>query len=250
MRSTFPFSVAARAAPLVLTTMLAWLPGAQAQEQASPDQEMQSVRVAGVRDPAILPYKKAHDLISAVDRASKGYVQLRIRITSSATKAPIDHLTIALEGEQTHETLAISPDGFVTVPLNQTAYAEGAEFITNQKKKTLRVEFFLLPTLAPNAIAYADIAAAIGAARRALSDVVPWYLRLLMPSIHNVGICYANKQQNVVIRHSGGDTTRAAIEQNSNALNHAVFCANFSAKENFAADSVIVPAPGWEALFN
>lgn len=237
------------AKPIVLATLvLACLTCAHAQSAAD-EAEMQTVQVKGVKDPAILPYKTAYELISKVRSASADHVQLLIRVISAKSHAPLQNLEIAIEGAKTHEKLTISADGYVSVPLNPDAYADGAEFVTNQKKSSLAVRFFLLPKLPADTLRYADIVDAIKAAQLARAEILPWYLRLVLPNIQSIGLCYPNNAQTVGIG-SHGDSARAASAEDSGILENKVFCANFSAQEaGLAQETVLVPAAGWEAIF-
>ncbi len=216
--------------------------------EAVPD-ELQSVEVKAVRDPAIMPYKMAYELMTKVRAASKDKVQIQIRITSAKTHAPIPNLSIYLDGKNTRQQLDISATGFVNVPLDQAAYADGAEFVTNQKKGSMEVHVLLLPKLPQDVFKYADISESIEAAQMAIKELVPWYFRLFMPSVNSIGICYAGQNQTVLVKGS----EEQQLPANSDAtdpLKNKVHCARFAAKDVAKEKgNLIMPATGWQAIY-
>ncbi|WP_332877966.1 hypothetical protein [Massilia sp. S19_KUP03_FR1] len=234
---------------LYATLSMVLLPPAWGQ---TPETEVpvQSVQITGVRDPAIMPYQTAYEILNKVSSVSNGRVQLLIKVTSATTHAPIPDLDISLRGETTFEKLTISPSGFITVPLSQDIYNDRAEFLTNKKKGSLSVAFYLVPKLSGENLSYGEIVDGIQAARHALAQIIPWYLRLLSPSITGVGICYPDNHQTVLVSKSKEAVRPATTEETNIATNAKVFCANFSSTErSIARDSIISPASGWDPIF-
>lgn len=273
MPSVSVFTPARYVATLMLTLLMMSAHSSQAQTQASAPantsasspasssasssasaaeaaaEELQSVEVKAVRDPAIMPYKMAYELMSKVRAASKDKVQIQIRITSAKTHAPVPNLSIYLDGKNTHQQLDISATGFVNVPLDQAAYADGAEFVTNQKKGSMEVHVLLLPKLPQDVFKYADISESIEAAQMAIKELVPWYFRLFMPSVNSIGICYAGQNQTVLVKGS----EEQQLPANSDAtdpLKNKVHCARFAAKDVAKEKgNLIMPATGWQAIY-
>lgn len=242
------WSVGAKLA-LCATLSIVSLPPAWGQ---TPEAEapVQSVQITGVKDPAIMPYKTAYEIMNKVASASNGRVKLLIKVLSAKTHTPIPDLDVSLRGEKTFEKLNISPSGFLTVPLSQDFYDDSAEFLTNKKKGSLSVEFYLVPKLSAENFSYGDIVDGIAAARRALAEIIPWYVRLLMPSIKGIGICYPDSNQTVSVSKSEEAVRLATAEETNEATKATVYCANFSSAErSLAKDSVISPASGWEPIF-
>jgi hypothetical protein len=235
--------------PALAGLLLALASCASAQEAAPEPGPIQAVRVSGVRDPAIMPYQDAYRLMREIRDGTRDRVEMQIRVTGAKSHQPVPGLEIALRGQSVDEKLAISPEGFVTVPLSQQAFDEHAEFVTNQKKGALMVEVFIVPRLAPQAIRYGDMVEAIKAAEVARVALVPWYLRLLVPKVKEVGLCYPAPAQGVAIQGPAG-ARRAADVEDSDTTGAKVWCASFSAREReLVADSVIVPAEGWKPMF-
>ncbi|MFZ6641678.1 hypothetical protein ACO0LL_18190 [Undibacterium sp. TC4M20W] len=212
-------------------------------------EELQSVEVKAVRDPAIMPYKVAYELMSKVRAASKDKVQIQIRITSAKTHAPVPNLSIYLDGKNTRQQLDISATGFVNVPLDQAAYADGAEFVTNQKKGSMEVNILLLPKLPQDVFKYADISDSIEAAQMAIKELVPWYFRVFMPSVNSIGICYAGQNQTVLVK-GNEEQQLPANSDATDPLKNKVHCARFAAKDVAKEKgNLIMPATGWQAIY-
>ncbi|MBI3731559.1 MAG: hypothetical protein HY254_24940 [Burkholderiales bacterium] len=222
---------------------------ASASASATSTEELQSVEVKAIRDPAIMPYKVAYELMSKVRAASKDKVQILIRITSAKSHAPVPNLNIYLDGKNTHQQLEISATGFINVPLDQAAYADGAEFVTNQKKGSMEVNILLLPKLPQDVFKYADISESIEAAQLAIKELVPWYLRLFMPSVNGIGICYAEQNQTVLVK-GNEEQHLPANSDATDPLKNKVHCARFAAKDAAKEKgNLIMPATGWQAIY-
>ncbi|MFP5394432.1 MAG: hypothetical protein ACLGI6_23325, partial [Gammaproteobacteria bacterium] len=153
-------------------------------------------------------------------------------------------------GDNTFERVAVTPDGRVTMPISEAALADKAEFVSNQKKGTIRTELTLRPKLPAEGVTYADILASIEAAQRVRKDLVPWYLRLFVRSVSAVGFCYPDKGHQVEVSNTSQPLRAADTEHWDNVRKEQVFCADFTAGERLLAkDSVIRAAPGWRALY-
>lgn len=215
----------------------------------SAPEDIPSIQVTGIRDPLSIPYAMAYELLTEIAKTSDNRVHLNFRVTSSKTHQPIPQLEINLQGEHTQEKVAISPDGFLTIPLSQAAHDDKAELIANVKKGNLVIEGFLTPDLGKGNPRYADMVDIIKLAKRVRGQMLPWYLRLVTPTVGGIGICYADKTQ--VIAVEGSSTApRAATLPDTDPLNQKVYCAAYKEREPaLSADAVLLAPPGWQALF-
>lgn len=213
------------------------------------DEEVQNVQIKGVRDPAILPYKKAYDVMSKIRNASSDHVKIIFRVTSRESHQPIKDLSIYIQGSKTYETLDISPTGYFTIPMDKEAFDDNADFISNAKKGSVEVGMFLVPNLPKDKINYADIVEVIKDAKLARAEIVPWYWRIVMPTIGGIGLCYPDDRQTVLIQGAHGELRRPATNSDK-SLDADVFCANFSARESdLALEDVVAPPAGWQPVF-
>ena len=226
----------------------------QAQDQnqdQDQDQIVPTVQVSGVRDPAMMPYADAYKSLSKVRDIGGGKMALEIRILSAQTMRPMPDLEIALQGDTRYEKLALSADGFLTVPLSQERVDDKAVFVTNKKKGSVRTAIFFVPTLPAGQLRYADILASITAAKRVRSALIPWYGRIMVPAIEIVNLCYPDNRQVITISNRSTVMRAADVRKKSLQTEETVYCASFTRAEADAEpDSVLTLAPGYTASFN
>lgn len=224
------------------------LSNAYAQTAETPAEgEIQTVQVTGVRDPEMMPYKDAYETLTRLNAVGQGRIEFVIRVMSKKTKQPVTGLELALRGENTFERVPVLPGGVVDVPLSEKAYADNAEFVSNQKKGTILAQMGLNPKLPPENIKYADILESLEAARRAVKVVVPWYLRLFISNPDAIGLCYPDNRQVVQITGKGESTRAANVERGHEGK---LYCARFARGEKeLDKESTIVAPAGWQAKF-
>ena len=243
-----------------LLAMAVWgaMPVASAQETApvvatepASDATLQVIQVNGVRDPAMMPYEKAFDMLTKIEKVSSGKMEMAVRIVSAQNMLPMPDLEISLRGDSTFETLPLSRDGFLTVPLRQELLADKAVFLTNKKKGSVKAEYFFVPKLPKEQLRFGHMADSIAAAKRARAQVVPWYLRPLVPAIQGIRLCYPDNKQQITVTNGTAAMRPATAEQKSMLTKETVFCAAFDGAETEAAKDTLVTLPaGWIPLFN
>jgi len=209
----------------------------------------QIVEVKQMKHPAMMPYRKAYDLLSKVDEAGAHRLHAVFRVTSQQSHQAVPDLRIAIEGENTHLRVAVSASGLIELPFDQAAYADDADVVANMPKTALDVGFFVVPELPAGKIRYVDLAESVSAAQSAIARIVPWYMRLLTSSIKGVGLCYPDDGHAVSIE-GAPEEARAAREPDLDVAGNKVFCAKFSATEALEDKGhLVVPQAGWEAIF-
>ena len=235
-----------------LALALAVVASARAQDVAVPAPPAASTQVVEVRqakNPAMMPYRKAYDLLSKVDEAGAHRLRAVFRVTSAKTHQAVPDLRIVIEGETTHLRVPVTASGLVDLPVDAAAFADNADIVANMPKAALDVGFFVVPELPAGGTSYARLAESVSAAQSALARIVPWYARLLMSSIKGVGVCYADDGHAVSIE-GAPETARAAREPDVDVAGNKVFCARFPASElSEHADRRVTPEAGWEAIF-
>lgn len=190
-------------------------------------------------------------MLTKIQKVSNGNMDMAIRIVSAQSMQPMPGLEISLQGDSNFEKLTLSPQGFLSVPLSPERLADKAVFLTNKKKGSIKVEYFFVPILPKEQLRYADIAASIAAAKRARAEVVPWYMRMLVPAIQEMRICYPNNKQVITIANGTALTRPATAEQKSMLTKETVYCAAFNGQETEAAkNSLVTLPPGGTPLFN
>jgi hypothetical protein len=235
-----------------LCLILAAASPARAQDAAAPplpDGPGQVVEIKQPKNPAMMPYRKAYDLLSKVDEAGAHRLRAVFRVTSPTSHQAVPDLRIAIEGENTHLSVPVSASGLVDLPVDPAALADDADIVANKPKAALAVDFFVVPEIPAGKLTYGQFADSVSAAQSALARIVPWYARLLMSSVKGVGLCYPDDAHAVSIEEAP-ETARAAREPDLDAAGNKVFCARFSASEALEhKDRVVVPEAGWVAIF-
>ncbi len=196
-----------------------------------PDAEgVDRVEVTGIKDPAIIAYKRAYELGTRVREAGHGRVELQVRLTSTTDDRPIPGLTVHVVGDTVDVAAPVSTAGFLAIPLDERAYREGADFIVNQRKGAIRMRVFLLQKLPEGPLTYDDVTETVRLARAARADVLPWYLRIITPTINGVGLCFDTAGRAVTIE--GADVPRRdANSEETDDAGVKVWCANFKPGE-------------------
>ncbi len=217
------------------------------EQQADPATTSEAqVEIKAIRDPAIMPYKRAYEMLTRINALALNDVRLSIRAVSEKTKMAIPDLQIRLEGNSKSHAVPVSEFGEVTVPLDQQAYEEGAEFITNQKKETMGVHLTLFPVLPQPGFPYSAITHSIDSARKALREIIPWYYRIFISNPSGVAICYEEQHHTVILK--GKDEQSVAADQK---------IPGYKSKDRYCAklplgdveNKMVLPEPGWQATY-
>jgi hypothetical protein len=209
-----------------------------------------TVVVTGIRDPALLPYRRGYEFTTKIRAASGGHVRLKLRALSKKSREPIPDLHVHIIGSRDYGEIAISQAGYFEVPLIDAALHDNADFVTNQKKGSMRIDATLNPVLPAGDLRYSDIQQSIAGARHAIAAILPWYLRMWLPTVKGVGICYRQPGATVDVETADGTVERAADKKETDEEGVKLLCARFSASEwSLQADSKLMPDPGYEAIF-
>jgi hypothetical protein len=206
------------------------------------------VDVHAQRDPALLPYRKGVDIIKRVQSAGGDHVRLLYRLTSKLDDKPIPDLRVTIEGSRVFGVLDIDADGFFTVPALDDAYQDNADFLTNQKRGSLKFRFVIEPVLNAQDLTLGALFDSVDGANRAVHEAVPWYFRLFLPTVRGVGICYS--QPGHAVRVGDAHTARAADLPDADRVGHPLWCAPFGkADRNLPGATRLDPDDHWEPTY-
>jgi hypothetical protein len=224
---------------------------APAQQAAAEETVMPGVEVRHVKDPGLMPYRKAYDIISRVNAAAQGKVELRLKVLSTAKHEPLPDLEVRLSGTRDFGAIGIQPDGTLDFPMDEDAAKDDADLISNQKKGTLEVTATFVPIFKTDApLSYGDIQAAIEAARRVRKEIMPWYWRAVTPNIGTLSLCYPRPTEVLRLTSASGEATRNADRESDGLQANKVYCAHFTSSEKaLPADTLITGPDAWEAHF-
>lgn len=150
-----------------------------------------AVTVRAPREPAIMPYKDAHEFFAKLAAVPHDKIRMRFIVSSQDAAVKPADLRIRLVGETVDIPVPVGPEGDVEIPLSQQALDEKAEFVTNQKKGTMNLEIRIVPRLgAPETLSYADALDAAAQTERVVKTLMPWYLRMLVSAPDRLSACF------------------------------------------------------------
>ncbi len=184
------------------------LPAAFAEADTAPAvgaQSVERVEVRELRDPALMPYKDAYEMLSKFQQSGKyPLVDLKISVTSSNKAVKPTAINLTLVGDTMNVPIPLAADGRVQVPLLPEALRDNAEIVSNQPKKSLAAHIEFIHRL-PNSRSYIyrDVMAALPQAESALREFVPWYLRWLAPSFGAAEFRFAEGVKATATLHNG-----------------------------------------------
>ncbi len=185
---------------------------AVAQAEEAP-QKIEKIEVKGLRDPGMMAYKDAYTYLQKMNASPHDKIAVRMRIVPQDKKLPLSDVKITLEGDKTKRLIPIAEDGLIEVPLDKALIDDNAEFLSNQKKDALRLHVtveVLLPASGP--LRYRYLSDALNQARDTVKNIVPWYVRWMVPNNWNaVWIDFAQgaSATTTVLASSGKQVFRA-----------------------------------------
>ena len=216
---------------------------ANASTTEADDASTAQVEVSSLRAPAAIPYKLAYHLMRAVAQTGEPpRVTAHVRLFG-ADKSPASTLKLRLLGPNTDQPIPVSPTGEVSIPLDEAALNDGAEIVSNKKKGALKASIALQPHFTTTPVRYRDLVATIHSARQVRDEILPWYLRLVLPTVNAINVCFAGTDQAVTV-HAATDVRRIA-DRIDTEDDVALHCARFAANESdIATDAELITPPG------
>ena len=167
-------------------------PCALAQDDVANEQPVQVVQISGTRDPALLPYADVVMLRSVFAEApGAGAIRAGIKVSSKQDGGKVEnlHVNFAANGKQTELPLK---SGFVLLSELPTSEDPKAEFLTNKRKGSLRIEILLTVELKDSQhFTLGELARTMEQGNKIRSTVLPWYLRLVVPKFQRADVCFA-----------------------------------------------------------
>jgi Protein of unknown function (DUF2987) len=157
-----------------------------AQTTEAVPQQIEKIEISGLRSPDMMPYKDAYEYLQKLNQKPHDKIAVRMRIVPQNKNLSLHDIKITLRGDKTNRAIPIADDGLIEVPLEKALVDDNAEFVTNQKKNSLQVHVNIdvsLPTNSP--LRYRYLSEALVQARDSVKQIVPWYVRWLVPNNWN-----------------------------------------------------------------
>ena len=207
------------------------------------------VSVNSPRHPGVMPYRKAYELLDGLKTATKGPLDIVVRVTPKDNLVAQNEIKVWLVGPNIDQPIPISADGIIQIPLDREAYNDNAELVSNQKKGALQIDIKMLPRFNETPIRYQNVLDMIKFAREARDQLLPWYLRLLLPTISSIDFCSPSPAGTVTVTTEDRTSQRPAdrVEKNDRANLH---CVRFGRQEpGLGPAGLLAPATGMVAQF-
>ncbi len=156
-------------------------------------QQIERVEVRALRDPAMMPYKDAYNMLSKFQSTDKyDRLDLKVKVVSKDKTIKPSAIALRLVGDTLDVPIAVAADGRVQVPLLPEALLDNAEIVSNQPKKSLQAHAeFVMRLPVAQRYSYREVMGVLPQADQALREFVPWYLRWLAPSFSAVEFRFA-----------------------------------------------------------
>lgn len=219
--------------------------------QGQDDIDSQVIEVIAAKARLSMPYGRAYDVLSRVRQASEGKIEVyfqAIRQGEPTTSANlVEQPTIWLEVDEQRRYLPVDGGGRFSIPLLGPEQAVSAELFTNAAKGSLSVRLLLRPAMRPSDFSFVQAKKVLELARRVRVELLPWYARLFVPSIHGLGVCYQSLARAVAVQHAQAAGERLPLVTEVNDVGQVMQCLGID--ETSPVSDSIDTTGGVELLF-
>jgi hypothetical protein len=159
-----------------------------AEDEHAASQLLDKVEVHMPREPAMMPYKDAYEMLHKFSESGKyNRLDLKVLVKSRNKTVKPEDIRLRLVGDTLDIPIDIAADGRVRVPLMPEALLDNAEIISNQPRKSLSAGIeFVCRLPAGERFSYRELMQMLPQADQAIREFVPWYIRWLVPAMSAV----------------------------------------------------------------
>jgi hypothetical protein len=201
---------------LPLIPLLALCLPVLASEADKPVQQLESVQVEMVKDPAAMPYARMNGFLLDLKKHGQGLVMIDFKL-SRKDGQPTDRLKLALVQDEAYTPIQRDADGRFELPLLPPEQARTAELASNLPRGQAQLQGRIRLTLKPEQLTMAQVRQVMGVAHTLRSELLPWYLRWLFPQIDGVRVCSDTPQWELEWRDERGQLVGLALPQQPGA---------------------------------
>jgi len=139
-----------------------------------------------------IPYKQLNQVLTTLRTDGEGLFATRMRLTPSDKSASLpSHARLALIDDERTINIAVAPDGRFELPTFPQEEARHMELGTNMPKDTTGLELKIDLTTPPDRLDMATVRRVVRVGQHLRDELLPWYVRWLVPQIDGVMICSA-----------------------------------------------------------
>lgn len=163
---------------------------ATVQAAEEPVQQLESVQVEMVKDPAAMPYARMNEVLRQIETHGQGLFALRFKLMRKDGK-PVDKAKLALVQDEDYRPIVRDAQGWFQLPTLPPEQAKTAELASNLPKGQVAMEGRILLTTPAQRLTLGEVRRIVNTGRQLRSEMLPWYLRWMFPQIEGVRLCSA-----------------------------------------------------------
>lgn len=226
-----------------LTSVTLFVP-LQAQEVVSAPTTLQQVNIVALKSPLEFPYQRAYEATQKVLKASDGLTDLVFKLHDKSSDST-RKLRLTLEyGESVIDIPLDEQYSFTLMPDAEVA-AKPATLVINRRSQDVAVEVDIRPKVQAERITVADIDQLIRAGRTARATLLPWYARLITPTINSVRVCSTHPTAQFALRDDSGGESPLRSKSAPDLYGHPASCVDFyGERDAYVASSVLIAPKG------
>lgn len=194
---------------------------------AAADVSLEGVTVIGLKSPLAVPYERAYDITRKAVAASGGLAELVYRLRD---KAPSAREKLALTVEYRDKVIPVDLDaqgGFILQP-DAEAAAEKAVLVVNRRRQEVVLSVEIRPRAVAGPLSVSDLDELIVGGRAARASLLPWYARVVTPTINGVRMCSVQPNAGFSLRDSVGREVLLPSIQALDRAGRPARCADYS----------------------
>jgi hypothetical protein len=201
------------------------------------------VEITAVREPLEYPYERAYNAALKVRDASRGSTDLVVSIVEAH---PVGTpLRVSLQYGDTVENLDVDQSNAITLSPNRSALESNAILVTNRHREGLSVRVGLRPHVQVGAVlTRADINRLVEGGKAARKSLLPWYARMVMPTVSGVRLCTRSVDGQFALHDAGAVDQPLLPKEDKDVYERPARCVDVPPTEDphEAAMSVVMPA--------
>lgn len=211
------------------------------QAQSEPNVQLLPPKtIVGLRSPLTIGYKRAYEASQKVQRETAGKAELvfGLRDRSEGGKSP---LTVEVDYGDHSLPIALEADGtFALSPSDQPG--DDARFVVNRNAGEVGVSVDIRPRVRGTNVSAADLRATIDAGRRARHVLLPWYARLMTPTVNSLNVC-SQSGGHIGWKDENGHLTPLSPTRSPDAYGRPSNCVAVLSTSDSTSDASLLESP-------
>jgi len=200
MYSILPRPALLSGALLLSAAAIAQTPVAPA---ASAPTQLETVQVQMAKDPSVLPYERMNNVLIKLQKVGEGLVRLEFKLKPKDPNYSGPPPKLALISEEQYLPIRTDSEGKFALPILPADEAKNADLATNMPKGSLSVMGQLEINVKPEDLDMGTVRRMMRVGNSLRSEMLPFYLRWLVPQIEAVKICSPRPEWELVWRENG-----------------------------------------------